>query len=305
MTDARPSRRDLLRAAVGIAGMGLLTSCAPGGTTQVARIATGERGGSYHQFGELLRRAVQSSQPLDLLVVATQGSAENLRLLDDGRVEFALTLAETARHASADIVAVGRVYQNYLQCVVRADGPVTRLSDLGARRVSIGPPGSGVAEIARRLLGALDLDDETVVSELTLDAATAALEAEAIDAFFWSGGIPTPLISALATRVPIRLLDIPQSVDPLSPATAAPIPLGVYGSERTVTTIGVPNLLVARRETPSDVVAMLVDTLIDRNRALIPPESAGTQYLTPWNLIDTAPLALHPAAAERYRARYD
>lgn len=313
-------RRGLLAGLAGIGGVGALaglSGCAGPGATSSLTMACGEAGGRYIQFGELLRGAM-AHRGTDLELITTNGSADNVLLLGDGSVDLGIALADTAEAAggSADadgppLVAIGRVYQNYLQCLVPADGPVRALADLAGRRVSIGAPGSGAAVTTRRLLGAAGLDgaDGVETREQLLVDALDALEHGTIDALFWSGGIPTPMVEELDARLPVALVDLGGAFPALEAAypelyVSTRVPLGVYSSAAQTPTIGIPNLLLARPDLPDGVARTLVDALIDDAEALVPAGSVGVQFLTPANLIDTGALPLHPAARARYRERY-
>lgn len=307
------SRRALLVAAAS-SGVLLATRCAPS-TRATLTLGCGERGGSYLQFGELLRDAVDRDGDIRIDARETEGSVENLRLLAAEDVDLALALADSAATATLDrddVVAIGRVYQNYLQCIVRADAGIDDLAGLAGRRVSLGAPGSGAAATARRVLAAGRMTAGSSAPdavEVTFRQGVADLEAGRIDALFWSGGIPTPQIEQLAGRLPIRVLDTTGVLPALSarypgPYAATSIPAGVYGAATAVPTIGIANLLLARAALPAAQARRLVDVLIDDATVLVPPNAVGVQYLTPASLIDTVPVRLHPAAAERFRERY-
>ncbi|MDQ1136806.1 TRAP transporter TAXI family solute receptor [Microbacterium sp. SORGH_AS 1204] len=151
------TRRGFLHAGV-VAGGLALAGCAPA-PPRVLVLGCGEAGGSYLQFGELLSSVARDDGGVAITALATEGSVENLALLDAGRVDLALSLADSAAAAStrADLVAIGRVYQNYLQCIVRSADGMTSLGDLAGRTVSLGASGSGAAATARRLLDAAGL----------------------------------------------------------------------------------------------------------------------------------------------------
>lgn len=305
------SRRAFLSVVAG-AGIASLAACAPAATTPLI-LGCGEPGGSYLEFGELLAAATRTSRAVAISPMATEGSIDNLRLLSEGRVDLALALVDAAAEAGGRVVAIGRVYQNYLQCIVRADSGISRLSDLAGRTVSLGAPGSGAAATARRVLVAADLDPATASGPATVERsfreAVDDLAERRIDAFFWSGGVPTPQIASLAARVPVSVLDTTTALDSLVARypgvyAATTIPSGVYGAERAVPTVGVANLLLARADLSAELARALVDALIDDAPALVSPDALGIQYLTPASLIDTTPVTLHPAAERRYRERY-
>lgn len=305
------SRRSFLTALV-LTGVAAAPGCAASSPPPLS-LGCGERGGSYLQFGELLSAAVAARGDLRVTPRETQGSVENLDLLRARQVDLALALADAAAAEEfADLVAVGRVYQNYLQCVVRADAGIVALADLAGRRVSLGAPGSGAAATARRVLEAAGMISgpmAPVLVELPFRQAVADLEAGTLDALFWSGGIPTPQIADLSARLPVLVLDTTPVLSALTlryrgSYAATSIPAGVYGAARAVPTIGIPNLLLARADLADDRARSLVDALIDDATQLVPAGALGVQYLTPASLIDTAPVPLHAAAARRFRERY-
>jgi TRAP transporter TAXI family solute receptor len=305
------TRRGLLTAGV-LAGVAGLAGCSPAPQRSLV-LGCGEPGGSYLQFGELLSTVARDAGGVQITALATEGSVENLTLLDDGRIDLALSLADSAAAARRqDVVAIGRVYQNYLQCIVRAtDGP-TAVSDLSDRIVSLGAAGSGAAATARRLLDAAGLTSAQrppVTIERPFRDAVLDLEQGRIDALFWSGGVPTPQIAELSARTPIRVLDTTPVLAALlrtypDAYAATTIPAGVYGADTAVPAIGVANLLLAHPDLEDDLARRLVDVLIDDAARLVPPGSLGIQYLTPASLIDTLPVPLHAAAERRYRERY-
>lgn len=290
--------------------LGLLAAagCGSGGPSGDLTIAGGEQGGLYFDFATLL--AHQLGPNLRGRPRATGGSLENLELLRDGQVELGLTLADVARIAdpALDLRVLGRVYENYLQLVVRADDPAQTVHDLTGRVLSLGAPGAGATLFGDRMLTALGLvgADRAGIEHLRLGDAARALEARRIDALLWSGGIPTPTLSALDERIPIRLLPLAELLGVLRDAYGSvyeqvPVPAGVYRGEREVPTIGVANLLVCRASLPDDIAAAVTRTLVERAAALVPEQALGTQFLDVRSLIGTAGLPLHPGAAATYR----
>ncbi|WP_053385206.1 TAXI family TRAP transporter solute-binding subunit [Leucobacter celer] len=308
-------------ALIGLASGALLSlaGCTRPPATALA-MACGQPGALYIQFGELLRDALRARGTALVDLVETGGSADNVALLGEGAVDLAISLADTAEESVAEaggagdagIVALGRVYQNYLQCLVRADGPVADLAGLAGRPVSIGAAGSGTSRTARRVLAAMGMNgggNEPVLHEHLLTDGLHALASGGVDALFWSGGIPTPEIAGLARETPLELLDLTVAMPLLDEAypdqyLATRVPAGVYGIRRPAPTIGIPNLLLAQTTLSDAAARALVDVLIDDAHALVPEGTVGLQFLTPAGLIDTGTIPLHPAARQRYRERY-
>lgn len=314
------TRRGLL----GALALGLTaTACGNQGYTGPARgltIAAGELGGFYIEFAELLAAEIRAEQPrLRATAVRTEGSLDNLRLLAEGKADLALALADAAQARAGTtgaqptpVLAIGRVYENYLQLVVRADSAIAGLADLAGRTASLGASGSGAELTGERLLAAAGLGDGSGrpplrVQHRQLADAVAALEAGDIDALLWSGGVPTPALAALAARRPIRLLPLESAISALRAMfgpvyEATTVPADAYGPAAPVATLGVANLLVCHPDADPALTATVARVLVTRAAQLVPQQALGTQFLDPRSLIVTAGIPLHPGAVTAYRA---
>jgi TRAP transporter TAXI family solute receptor len=201
--------------------------------------------------------------------------------------------------------ALGQVYENYLQLIVRADGSVRNLGDLAGRPVSLGAAESGAAVEGARLVAASTVPMR--VEHLLLADAIAALESGRIDALLWSGGIPTPAVARLSARTPISLLPL-DGVLPAMRAAYGPVyapvrlPSGAYAGVGALPTIGVANLLVCTPALPDAVAELVVRVLVRQAASLEPAQAVGTQFLDVRTLIDTGTVPLHPGAVAAYRA---
>ncbi|MDQ0822857.1 TRAP transporter TAXI family solute receptor [Arthrobacter sp. V4I6] len=259
--------------------------------------------------------------------LTTGGSLDNLEFLLSGRATFAVALSDSAaaRRAAGSgtpgvgISAVGKVYENYVHCVVRKDSGIRDIAGLAGRTVAVGEPGSGTSLTTPRLIEAAGLGSAAVgagptdpsaktvtVLGLGLNEGLAALQDESADALFWSGGVPTAAIAAAHGESALGLLDL----SPLLPALRAKygvfydrvlIPAGAYEGIPAVWTVGVANLLLCRSDADARTVKKTVEILVGHGEELIPRSSLGVQFLSPESLINTAGLPLHPAAAAAYR----
>jgi len=200
---------------------------------------------------------------------------------------------------------VARVYENYLQVVVRDSTPAHELSDLEGHRVSIGPGGSGAAATSEVLFDAAGLRDRVDMQRYRLHEGLVRLADGGVDALVWSGGVPTPAISELDAQVPLRMLDIGPLAAPMAQLSGYPflvrqVPTGDYVPPG-LRSIGVPNLLLCRHDIDADVVAAVVDVLATDAPQLVPPFVRGLQYLDPPSMIQTGLVPLHPGAERAYR----
>ncbi|MGI5130207.1 TAXI family TRAP transporter solute-binding subunit [Pseudonocardia sp. CA-107938] len=302
------TRRAVLRAA----GIGVLAAaCSPGAPPRLA-IAGGEDGGFYLEFAGLLATQL-SVHGRPAAALPTGGSVENIQLVRDGRATVGLTLADVvdgARRgtlpvlpAPVPLLAVGRVYENYMQLVVRAEDGIRSTQDLAGRVVSPGAVGSGAAVFGERLLTGVPTAG---IVHLPLRGALDALEHHRIDALLWSGGVPTPALADFAARRPVRLLPLDGELARLQGTfgevyRGLAVPAGVYGATGAVTTIGVANLITCAPDAPDDVVDAIATTLATAAAQLVPRPALGTHYLDLGSLIGTGSVPLHPGARAAYR----
>lgn len=307
----------LVLGAVGFPGMAACTA-APGPAR--VTVAGGEAGGFYLEFATLLAESLQRhgiAQRAEALT--TGGSLDNMKRLAAGEATFAVALLDAAMQQAAvqqaagqpaaAMAAVGKVYENYVHCLVRRDSGIGNYRDLTGKRIGIGEAGSGTSLTARRILEVSGLGSaaraDTEVN-LGLNDGLAALRRNTVDVLFWSGGVPTAAIAAANDEPGLRLLDLSNLVRPLRERFGAfydrvLIPGSGYPGAGSVWTVGVANLLLCRNDLDAGIVRNTVRLLVDHADELVPRSSLGVQFLSPDTLINTAGLPLHPAAADAYR----
>jgi TRAP transporter TAXI family solute receptor len=181
------------------------------------------------------------------------------------------------------------------------------VEDLADRAVSLGADGSGTELIASRLLGVagVDVDTDLRASRLGLDESAAAFAEGRLDAFFFSGGIPTSAIQMLARAMPIRLLDLTALVPAMRQRygevyTERTIPASAYWLNGPVTTIGVANYLVVANAMAEPLAYDLIRVLF-ANRDVLATAHPEGRRLDRVTAINTSPLPLHPGAQRYYR----
>jgi uncharacterized protein len=297
----------VLVAAVGLAGCG-------GGQGQRLSIATGGSGGVYFVYGGGL--AEQIGEHLDgyqATAEVTSASVDNMYLIADGKSDLAFALADTAADADTfagervQAQALARLYNNLTQVATVKGKGITSIEDLRGRRVSVGSPGSGTEVIALRVLEAAGLDPDRDIDrqQLGVGESVQAVKDGALDAFFWSGGVPTSAVTDLATSRALLLLPTDQYVDELSRRygdfyVSAEIEAGRYeGVDQPVKVVAVPNYLVVNRSMDAELAYRLTKLLFDQKQALaeVHPSARRLELDTAPKV---APLELHPGARRYY-----
>ncbi|WP_330180882.1 TAXI family TRAP transporter solute-binding subunit [Nocardia sp. NBC_01503] len=301
-------RRGLLRGAsvlaAGLVVPAAITGCS-GGAAATVRLAAGEQGGFYHAFAQLLSHTAAGSG-LRIETVTTGGSADNLALLARGAADVALVLADSVADSPDPPPAIGRVYENYLQLAVAANGPIRTVPDLRGARINLGAAGSGATHTGQMLLSAAGFTTDALTrTHLPLREAVTALLDGQLDALLWAGGVPTA-----ALVIPqLRLLDLGALTEPMRERFGylydpVLIPADTYPGAPAIHTIGVANLLVAAPTLPEATADALTELLLTHADSLVPAEAAGTQFLDARSLIGTGTVPLHPGATTAYRRHH-
>ncbi|HYH32035.1 MAG TPA: TAXI family TRAP transporter solute-binding subunit [Pseudonocardia sp.] len=310
-------RRSVLR---GLGALGLLAAlpaCSSPFAGVRLTLATGGTQGVYFTLGNALADAWQARLGLDVrpAVLSTAGSVDNLARLAAGEADVVFSQVDTAaerldRTAPDDpraLRALARIYDDVVHVVVPAGSPATSLTDLRGMRVSVGAPNSGVFVIAERLLAVAELSPERDLEavQLGINDSVAALARGEIDAFFWSGGMPTQGVRDLAAARPIRLLNLEDLITQVRDAypvyATGTVPAQSYGIPLPITTLLVRNFLVVRAEMPDDLAAALVEGMFDAQEQLTEASPAALT-IDLRAAIGTQPVPLHPGAERFFRA---
>lgn len=311
------SRRTVLR---GLGALGLsaalpvaLPACSAPYPDLRMRLATGAESGNYFALGTALARAWQIELAAGTDVLVTGGSLANLALLASGGADAVISQVDTAAvqwsrtpDGPRSPRALARIYDDVVHVVVPRSSPVTTLVGLRGARVSVGALDSGVLAISQRLLRSAGLAPDTDVRprNLGITESVAAMEAGAIDAFFWSGGLPTPAVSGLADRLPIRLLDLTDILKSVREAypvyTPGTVPARSYGISAPITTLLVRNFLLVGAGMADELAHALTQAMFRQQ----PQLAQAIKLALTIDLraaIGTQPVPLHPGAERFFR----
>ncbi|MGJ5752896.1 hypothetical protein FB563_1004 [Streptomyces puniciscabiei] len=319
-------RRALSAAAAGAVVLGLLLwwllplgERPPSGTIV---FSTGTPRGVYQEYGERLRAEFAKDMPnLKVKLLNSAGSQENVQRVATGRADFTIAAADAVeayelRHGSGAgrLRGVARLYDDYVHLVVRSGSDIRNVADLRHKRVGTGLPDSGVRLIADRVLKAAGIDPRKDITPVAdgIDTGPDQLEQRRIDAFFWSGGLPTKGLLALAqksafTFVPIDgalVTKLHEQGEAARYYRATNIPESAYpavqqGNE--VPTIAVSNLLMTRTDMDPRLTEWVTRTVI-KSRDGIGAHVHSAQLVDLRTAIYTDPLPLQEGARRYYRS---
>jgi TRAP transporter TAXI family solute receptor len=184
----------------------IISLCAQ--TASALTIATGPSDGSYFQVAQDIKNVV-GKEGIDLQVMPTKGSMENIELLSAGKVDLAIVQLDALRFIS-DVVkqdagldlferikVVLNLYPEEIHILTNKK-EIQTFYHLEAKRVSVGPPGGGTAVTAAVLFNVYDI--KSTVSEEPFEEAVKKMEQGALDAVIFVGGAPVPFIGKLGGK---------------------------------------------------------------------------------------------------------
>jgi TRAP transporter TAXI family solute receptor len=278
-------------------------------------IGTASPGGTYYLYGEGLARLLNRKLGLPVVTRATEGPAENIKLLETGEIQLAfvtLGIAQQGWSGTADWTggkqfrtarALFPMYDTPFQFMVMPDSPIQSIADLSGKRVGIGPGGGTGGVYAPLVFKALNMDATFVTGTFT--DLTAQLSARKLDALVVVAGTPVPNVAELERKGNVRYLALTASQIvslrlALPELTTSSIAAGTYPSlRRHYRTVGVYNFAVARADLPEDLAYAILDAVFDNQEELIQVHPAAAETV-PTNFTRNTIVPFHVGAARWY-----
>ncbi|TKC92634.1 TAXI family TRAP transporter solute-binding subunit [Trinickia terrae] len=227
-----------IAAGLGTMALALLATLALTGQARAEahyKIVTGQERGTYIQIGADLAKYVAAPAGIDLEVLPSKGSAENVqRMRYEPGVKLALVQSDVYQ-AFVDMADAGNdeagaiirplrlimpLYDEEIYFVVRSDSPMNAIQDIKGKTISVGLLGSGTAQSATtlyRLMFGRPIDDANV-QHLSNEDALAQLIAKQIDVAIVVAGQPAKLFTDMNPELLSQIKFL--KLDPNAPETA-------------------------------------------------------------------------------------
>jgi TRAP-type uncharacterized transport system substrate-binding protein len=184
-------------------------------------LATGQDNSAYEEFGRKYA-AVLARDGIRVELQPSLGSADNLQRLIDGKVDIAFVQSGSAAQAEGGprgLVSLGSLFTEPVWLFLRDRGPgpgrkndIHSLTQLRGLRINLGPEGTGVPSLFRRLLAVNGVEPgELSITALENTPATMALLDGRIDGLVFSSAPEAPLIQMLLQTPGIHLFDFRQA----------------------------------------------------------------------------------------------
>ena len=234
-------------------------------------IASGTSGGRYDEIGRAVGE-ILNDLGIETEVRQTEGSMQNLSLLQSGEVDFGLYQPGTAElldrplessDSENGIAFVATLYSQPVHVIVHNDSKVDTIHNLRNKRIGVGLEESGNYAIAKTLLRYAGLDNKSVeLFHANYDETSKALLEHKIDAVILTMGSTAPFFPSLFNSGQVKLIGVPfaealthhllfldqYTIPPSWCHLSPPVP------EQPIDTVSIPAQLLARSDLPDGLI---------------------------------------------------
>ena len=184
-------------------------------------LATGPAQSAYEAFGMRYQEAL-AVDGIQVVLMPTEGSSDNLQLLRNGQVDAAFVRGGTSALEPDDanaLVSLGSLFVEPVWVFYRTEAArrltrkpqIESLRQLQGWRVTVGSPGSGVPALIERLLEVNKLSTNSLtLTQLGQTPATVAFLAGKLDALVFASAPESLMVQMLLQTPGVQLLDFAQ-----------------------------------------------------------------------------------------------
>ncbi len=289
---------------------------------QKLSIATGGTGGVFYVMGGGVAN-VLTKKMADTKVTAeaTAAAVDNGKLIESRKADLAFMPGDVAFDAymgmgkfknKVPMRTLLTAYGNFTHFVVAEGSGINSVKDLRGKRISLGAPGSGTEVKAVRILEAAGIDPAKDIKRERLSVAESAgaMKDRKVDAFNWSGGLPTAAVMDLAATpgIHIKLMNldevIPKLREKYGPVYfSGKIPKGTYpGIDYDVNTLAVA-VVIACHEKMDEKLAYEITKVIIENKSELVLVHKEAEHISLENAVQGSPIPFHPGAIRYYKEK--
>lgn len=292
-------------------------------------LSTASTGGTYYPVGvalaTLAKIKLEPKHQISISAINSAGSGENIKLLRENEAQFAILQGLYGAWAWAgegefkktgpqqQLRSVSMLWQNVEQFVIKTKyaqtGTIADMSNLQAKKFSIGKKNSGTEGSGRTILGNLDIPaDNLDLAYMGYGPSADALQNGTVEGMNIPSGVPTSAVTrAFASQgADVSILNF--TVEQIEKAnggyklwTPFTIAANTYpGQTKDVNTVAQPNFLAVRDDVSEEDVYLLTKTIYE-NLAFLNGIHKATKAMSVEKAIAGLPVPLHPGAARYYQ----
>jgi hypothetical protein len=272
-------------------------------------LGTATPGGGFPVYGAAFTEVLNAQeQRLRIEARNTKGSAENVPLLEAGKLDLGLIAGEFASKILAQpgtkLRVVAAMYSSPGLFIVKADSPVKSIADLKGKPVVLGTQGSGITVLGRAVLDSLGVEIDPITLEKAADGPPMLLDGRA--AALWGAGVGWPAFTSLAKGGARFVAPSPSEIDLI--LTKNPqlqrvtLPANSYsGQGAPIASVGSWSFVFAKPDLAEGAGYLLART-IHRSEAQLGAKLEQARETTMANTLSAAPRELiHPGVLKYLR----
>ena len=293
-------------------------------------MATASTGGTYYPVGvalsTLVKVKLQPKQKIGMSAINSAGSGENIKLLRENEVQFAILQGLYGSYAwngtgpiksegpQKNLRSVTMLWQNVEHYAVLSKfaktGTVADLVGMKGESMSMGKKNSGTLGSNTVILGNLgvDINKDYDLIYVGYGPTADALQNGQISGFGIPAGVPASAVTKAMANLgnDMTVLDftdeqLKQADGGMELWTRYLIPAETYpGQTKDINTIAQPNFLGVRADVDEDAVYQITKTIYE-NLAFLQAIHGATKAMAIEKAIAGLPMPLHPGAAKYYQ----
>lgn len=288
-------------------------------------IATGGTGGTYYPLGGMLAQVISNNATVGgkkLAATAETGNASvaNAKLLGRGEIESAFVAADILDAAYrgvnqfkdgalTNLRALGALYPETVQLVVRADSGVAKFADLKGKSISSGSPGSGQWQLLGDLLEVHGMKREDVKEDFSSFAQSVdKIKDGHLTASLITAGVPTASVVDLANAHPIKIVPlVGPEIEELKKRqpyyTSVTLEANTYKSQsEPVPTLAVMAVWATHAAVPDEIAYAVTKAAYENTETLAKVHVQG-KNIRPETALQSVSIPLHPGAERYFREK--
>ena len=283
-------------------------------------LGTATPGGGFPLFGSAAAETInETDTSLSVMPRNTAGSAENIGLLEAGKLDIALVAGEPTYESLAgigreksDLKIVSAIYSSPGMFAVRGDSSAQSLDDLVGKAIAWGTRASGITLLGRYVTDGLGLDRDNDFRPFYLDKAGdgPVMVADGTVNALWGAGIGWPcfttVLNAGGRLVGFNQDEVARVVAKHNFLKPITVPTGAYaGQKEPINSVGSWSYILARPTLSDNVAYQIAKALHQGHPQLVKRLAQGAETL-PQNTFAAAPSldAIH-SGVQRYLREID
>ena len=185
-------------------------------------LATGPAQSAYEEFGKRYAKALRT-EGIQVVLQPSEGSAANLQLLREGKVDLGFVQGGTSDYTEIDLETLSSLGSLFVEPLwlfyreesarqITATATLTTLTQLQGLRINMGTAGSGVPSLMTKLLDSNRIDQSTLkISKLEQTPATVAFLGGELDAIVFASAPESLMVQMLLQTPGVKLMNFAQS----------------------------------------------------------------------------------------------